>query len=321
MTGRDLLDRRVIAVLGKGGVGKSVIAAALGIKATAEGKRGIIAEFDGAESISTLFDSPSVGYKGAQVSPGLMAMSITPPQAVEEYLVRMLKFRLLYEVVFRNRYIEPFMNGVMGLSDLISVGKVMDLEWLRTDGSLGPEAHGAHAYDHIILDCPSTGHGLSLLSAPQAMMDITRVGPLYGNAKMIRDLLADRDRVSVILVTLPEEMPINETIELHARLRDNVNIDIAGVVINGVPPKLFASEEAAGCWVELQNLVGELGPTAEQAIRDGQRAQRDRSAAEDQIARLRAAIDLPFAEVPLLPGQGIDRSALASVAEHLRWLP
>lgn len=321
MTGRNLLDRRVVAVLGKGGVGKSVIAAALGIKATADGRRAIIAEFGGAESIAALFESPSVGYQGAHVSPGLMAMSITPGQAVEEYLVRMLKFRLLYEVVFRNRYIEPFMNGVMGLSDLISVGKVMDLEWLRADGSLGPEADGLPAYDHVILDCPATGHGLSLLSAPQAMMDITRVGPLYANAKMIRDLLADRARVSVILVTLPEEMPINETIELHARLRDNVDIDIAGVVINGVPPKLFASEAAAEYWVELQSLAGELGPTAERAIQDGLRAQRDRSAAEKHIARLRAAINLPFAEVPLLPGRGIDRSALASVAEHLRWLP
>jgi anion-transporting ArsA/GET3 family ATPase len=271
--------------------------------------------------MAALFAVPPVGYGGAEVSPGLEAMSITPGQAVEEYLVRMLKFRLLYEVVFRNRYIEPFMNGVMGLSDLISIGKVMDLEWLRTDGSLGPKASGPTRYDHIILDCPATGHGFSLLSAPQTMMDITRVGPLFSNAKMIRDLLADRERVAVLLVTLAEEMPINETIELQARLANEVDIEIAGVVVNAVPPKLFASPNESAHWDEIQALANTLGPSAQRAVADGQRTLRDRARAEAHIARLRESVDLPIAEVPLLPGLDIDVDALDQIAQHLRWLP
>jgi anion-transporting ArsA/GET3 family ATPase len=320
MTSRDLIDRRVLVVLGKGGVGKSVVSAALGMKAVRAGKRAIISEFNGAESMATLFDRPAVGYAGAELSPGLHAMSITPAQAVEEYLLRMLKFRLLYEVVFRNRYIEPFMNGVMGLSDLISIGKVMDLEWRRADGSHGPDPQGPPKYDLVILDAPSTGHGLSLLSAPQAMMDITRVGPLYNNAKMIRDLLADRERVSVVLVTLAEDMPINETIELEAKLRDKVDIDIAGIVVNGVRPKLFDSDASAEHWEELQTLACSLGPAAEQAIAEAQRGLRDRSRAEDHIARLRDSIDLPIAEVPLLARRDLDPPALLQIAEHLRWV-
>lgn len=316
-----LLDRRVLAILGKGGVGKSVIAAALGLAAASNGKRAILAEFGGAESIAALFGSPPVGYAGAEVRPGLEAMSITPGEAVEEYLVRMLKFRLLYEVVFRNRYIEPFMNGVMGLSDLISIGKVMDLEWLRTDGSLGPKAAGPTRYDHIILDCPATGHGFSLLSAPQAMMDITRVGPLFSNAKMIRDLLADRDRVAVLLVTLAEEMPINETIELQARLTAEVDIEIAGIVVNAVPPKLFAAADKSAHWDELQALANVLGAPAQRAVADGQRTLRDRTRAEEHIARLRNSVDLPIAEVPLLQGLDLDVGSLDQIAQHLRWLP
>ena len=302
-------------------MGKSVSTAALGRAAAMSGRQAVLAEFGGAESMAALFGTAPVGYNGAEVIPGLEAMSITPGQAVEEYLVRMLKFRLLYEVVFRNRYIEPFMNGVMGLSDLISIGKVMDLEWLRTDGTLGPKAEGPKRYDHIILDCPATGHGFSLLTAPQAMMDITRVGPLFANAKMIRDLVADRERVAVILVTLAEEMPVNETIELQARLADEVDVEIAGVVVNAVPPKLFSNPKESAHWDELQALAMTLGAPAKRAVANGQRTLRDRARAEAQIARLRSSVDLPIAEVPLLPGLDIDLDALDQIAQHLRWRP
>jgi len=309
----------VLVVLGKGGVGKSVISAALGLKAARMGKRTVIAECAGAESMATLFDRPAVGYTGGELDTGLHAMSITPGQAVEEYLLRMLKFRLLYEIVFRNRFVEPFMNGVLGLSDLITVGKVMDLEWSRADGSHGPDPKGAPKYDLVILDSPSTGHGLSLLNAPQTIMDIARVGPLYSNARMIRDLLADRERVSVVLVTLAEEMPINETIELHDKLKTKVDIDIAGVVVNGVRPKLFPTAGSSEHWDELQELANELGPEAIRAVSDGQRGLRDRARAEEHIARLRDSIDLPIAEVPLLARRDLDPASLLQVGEHLRW--
>jgi anion-transporting ArsA/GET3 family ATPase len=320
MSPTQLLDQRVVVVLGKGGVGKSVVSAALGMRAVAAGKRAVVAECGGAESMATLFDRPGVGYTGAELSPGLHAISITPDQAVEEYLIRMLKFRLLYEVVFRNRYVEPFMNGVLGLSDLISIGKVMDLEWSRADGTHGPDPQGPPQYDLVILDSPSTGHGLSLLRAPQTIMDITRVGPLHNNARMIRDLLADRTRVSVLLVTLAEEMPINETIELHAELAEKVDIEIAGIVVNGVPPKIFAEDDASEHWEELQRLAEELGPQAQRVIADGQRGLRDRERAEHHIARLRESIDLPIAELPLLARRDLDPQSLLDLGEHLRWL-
>lgn len=320
MSAPDLLERRVVIVLGKGGVGKSVVSAALGLKAARAGKRVVIAELNGAESMATLFDRTAVGYTGGKLTENLSAISITPGQAVEEYLLRMLRFRLLYEVVFRNRYIEPFMNGVMGLSDLISIGKVMDLEWARVDGSRGPEPQGPPAYDMVIVDAPSTGHGLSLLGAPQAMMDVTRVGPLYNNARMIRELLADRDRASVLLVTLPEEMPINETIELHDKLREKVDIDIAGVVVNGVLSELFSGSTEAACWDELRELAPSCGERGRRAIADAERSLRDRARAEQHIARLRSNLDLPVAEVPLLARRDLDPEALQQVGSYLRWI-
>ena len=316
---RPPLDRRLVIVVGKGGVGKSVISGALGLRAADGGRRTLVAEMGGAETMSALFDRDPVGYAGGRLARNLEAMSITSDQAVEEYLVRMLRFRLLYEVVFRNRFIEPFMNGVMGLSDLISIGKVMDLEWLREDGSLGPTATGAHRWDLVVVDAPATGHGLSLLRAPQAVMDITRMGPMYKNSEMIRDLLADRGRAAVVLVTLAEEMPVSETIELAGSLSRHVDIEIAGLVVNGVPPDPLAEPQIADGWEEVRAWGLERGGQAAMAVRETERSVRERRRAEGYIQRLRDELGLPMAEVPMLARRDLDADALREIGGHLEW--
>ena len=316
-----LLSHRVVVVVGKGGVGKSVISGSLATAASRRGKRTIVAEMNGAETMATLFDAEPAGYEGAKLAPLLHAMSIRPADAMEDYLVRMLRFRILYEVVFRNRFIGPFMNGVMGLSDLISVGKVMDLEWLRTDGSHAHESDTDYAWDFVVVDAPATGHGLSLLSSPQAMMDITRVGPLFNNARMIRDVLAERQRATVLLVTLAEDMPVAETIHLARTLEERVDMGVAGVVVNGVPPVLFPNEAAAEHWPEVAAKGREAGSLAAAAVADAERLLRDRARADAHVARLRSELDLPLIEVPLLGRRDLDRSGLLTIAQHLEpWL-
>jgi anion-transporting ArsA/GET3 family ATPase len=310
------LHRRLIFVVGKGGVGKSTISAGIGLLAARSGRRTVVAELGGAETMSALFDGQPVGYEGRELATNLRGMSITPAEAIEEYLVRMLRFRLLYDLVFRNRYIAPFMNGVMGLSDLISVGKVMDLEWERIDGSTGPEARGDHRFDLVVVDCPATGHGLSLLRAPQAMMDVTRVGPLHHNAQMIRDLLADHERCGVLLVTLPEEMPVAETIQLAASLRDHVDVEVLGVIVNAMPPLLFA-EGGAEAWPAVREAGLARGGAAAAAVRDAERTLRDRERAEAHVRRLQDVVGLPVLEVPLLEHRDIDVSALEELGRAL----
>ncbi len=304
-------------VVGKGGVGKSTVSGGLASLAAARGKRTIVAEMNGAETMCALFDREPIGYEVDELAPNLFTLSIRAEDAIEEYLVRMLRFRILYEVVFRNRYIGPFMNGVMGLSDLISVGKVMDLEWERTDGSHGEESEAPRAWDLVIVDAPATGHGLSLLHAPQSMMDVTRVGPLFNNARSIRDLLADRERTAAVIVTLAEEMPVSETIELARRLRERSDVGIDGIVVNGVPPQLFPSPEVAERWPEVAERGRALGGVAAAAVDDAERALRDRVRADKHIATLRQELDLPLIEVPLLAHRDLDATGLAVVGKHL----
>ncbi len=313
----SLFERRVVVVVGKGGVGKSTVSGGLASLAAARGKRTIVAEMNGAETMCALFDREPVGYEVDELATNLFTLSIRAEDAIEEYLVRMLRFRILYEVVFRNRYIGPFMNGVMGLSDLISVGKVMDLEWERTDGSHGEESEAPRTWDLVIVDAPATGHGLSLLHAPQSMMDVTRVGPLFNNARSIRDLLADRERTAAVIVTLAEEMPVSETIELANRLRERSDVGIDGIVVNGVPPQLFSSPEVAERWPEVAERGRALGGVAAAAVADAERALRDRVRADKHIATLRQELDLPLIEVPLLAHRDLDAAGLAVVGKHL----
>lgn len=312
-----LLDKRVLFVLGKGGVGKSVVSASLGLLAAQRGHKVIVAESSGAETMSALFDRDPLGYTPGTLAENLQGISITPHAAVEEYLVRTLRFRLVYEMVFRNRFVEPFMNAVLGLSDLITVGKVMDLDWERVDGSVGPDAEGPLKYDLIVVDSPATGHGLSLLKSPQAMMDVTRVGPLHANARLIRDMLGNREKTAVVLVTLAEDMPVSETIQAATVLRERVDIELAGVVVNGVVPRLFSTPEEEAHWEAIRAEGLAAGGAAEAAVRDAERTLRDRQRADEHIERLRVELGLPLLELPLLPKRDLDASSLTALSAAL----
>jgi len=311
-----LLDRRVLFVVGKGGVGKSVVTAAIGLFAASQGQRVCIAEMNGCESMSALLGCPPVGYSATSVADNMDAISITPEQATEEYLVRALRFRRLYELVFRNRYIEPFMNGILGLSDLTSAGKVMDLEWLREDGSYGPESTGPWRYDLVLVDCPSTGHGLALLQAAQTMMEVTGAGPLYNNSSMIHELLSDAEKTAVLLVTLAEEMPVAETLEAVTTLRDNLSISLAGVIMNAVPPKLAPASDIAAWWPEVAEQGSSLGGHAEAAVAHGEEILRRRLEARRHSERIQSQSRLPVIELPLLDTE-ISMDGLRALAAHL----
>ena len=298
---------RIVFVVGKGGVGKSVVTASLALAAAARGEQVCIAEMNGAESMSTLLGCPPVGYPTRTIAEGIDAISIRPDKATEEYLVRALRFRTLYDLVFRNRYIEPFMNGILGLSDLCSVGKVMDLEWQRADGSYGPNSRGAYRYDLILVDCPATGHGLALLRAAQTMMDVTGSGPLYANSAMIHDLLEDHSKTSVLLVTLAEEMPVAETLESIHSLRTDMNIALSGIVLNAVLPALASEGDLQAWWSEVANEAADLGGHPAAAAEHGAERMRLRTLADSYFDRLGSEGRLPVLELPRLAGEpGID---------------
>lgn len=203
---------RILYITGKGGVGKTTVTAALARQAARRGLRTIVAEPAGAARLPALFGVASHGYTPTPLRPNLFSISITPEEAMEEYVVQQVRFRRLYRMVFRNRVMGPFVDGVPGLHDGVTLGKVFDLE-RSTEG-------GRRTWDLIIVDAPATGHGLSLLSSARAMMQLTRVGPLYEGNRMVDERLSDPRVTGIVMVALPEELPVSETLDLWAKLGD-----------------------------------------------------------------------------------------------------
>src|SRR6185503_19325530 len=156
----------------------------------------------------------------------------------EEYGMMMLKSRALYKLLFDNRYVRTFFRAVPGMSEWAMLGKAW---WHTTER--GPD--GRARYDVVILDAPATGHGLDMLRVPKVILDVVPPGLLRRDAERAFHMFQDPETCAVVLVTLPEEMPTTETIELAAALTNELGIPIGKVVVNGVLPPLFSKEERA----------------------------------------------------------------------------
>lgn len=223
----SLLDRRVVLVTGKGGVGKTTVAVAIALWAAAQGRRVLLCETAGSTRVAPMFGRPSKGYEISHLGHNLWTMSITSAQAIEDYILKIIHIRRLYNLVFRNKVMGPFMDGVPGLHDLIQLGKVFELEQMSEGGR--------PRFDLFVVDAPATGHGLTMLASPRAMMELTVAGPFHENAKNVAQLYEDPSKTAVVLVSLPEEMPVNETLDLYARL-GAMRGAVGAVVLNEVHP-------------------------------------------------------------------------------------
>lgn len=288
---RRLFERRIVIVTGKGGVGKTAVSLALGVLAARRGLNTLVCETSGADQVCARFGLPAGGYAVTALGPRLSTMSIAPEAAIEEYLLRTLRFRKLYEMVFKNRVMGPFLDAVPGLHDLIQLGKVFDLERER-----GPVLGGrSRQWDLVVIDAPATGHGISMLTAPRGMMRLTRSGPFHDNARDVAGLIEDPARTAIVLVSLAEALPVHETAELHGRL-GRFQEQVAGVVLNGVRqhglpdafhalrPALAAGANAAG-----HDALG----LADRAI--------ERAAMQDRARQSLGRLGLPLVDLPDLP--------------------
>lgn len=279
-------EGRVVLVTGKGGVGKTTVSAALAVAAARSGKRTILCETSGNTVVPGLFGRPSRGYETIELAPNLYTLSITPEAAIEDYVVQVVKFRRLYQMVFRNKVMGPFVDAVPGLHDLIQLGKVWDLERLRSGGR--------PTWDLIVVDAPATGHGLTMLHAPRGMMDLTVAGPFHANAGLVAGLVEDPARTSLVLVALPEDLPVNETLELYDRLGELQPL-VRGVVLNEVHPPPVPDVAA---YLRLRGALWEQADAAgHEAVKLADLGVA-RAAAERHAAQRLARVPAPLVKLP-----------------------
>jgi anion-transporting ArsA/GET3 family ATPase len=287
-------DRRFLIVTGKGGVGKTTVCAAEALALAAKGKRVLVAMCNAKERLSAMLGSDLIGSEVVPVAPNIWAVNMDPEKATEEYGSMTLKSRTLYKLLFDNKYVRTFFRAVPGLQEWSLLGKA----WWHTTET---RDDGKWRFDVVILDAPATGHGLDMLRVPKVILDVVPSGLLRRDAERAWTLFQDPSLCAVILVTLPEEMPTTETIELASALTGELKLPIGKVVVNGVLPPLFSKAERAaleGMPPLADDPAGDApGDAALQAGRD--RATRERVQAES-LARLSKELPVSPSFLPLL---------------------
>ncbi len=300
-----LLDKRLVFVTGKGGVGKSTVAIALGLLAARRGLRTIVAELASQDRIQGLYDAQREQFREMELEPGLFTISIDPQQSMEEYM--RVKVGTLGQALGSSRLFQAFAMATPGMRELLSIGKVWEL------AQLDRRTRGAAPYDLVIVDAPATGHGVGLLRTPRTFADIARVGPIAHQGAVIADTIADRDFTGVIAVSTPEEMPVNETLTLVDELaRDDLALDL--VIVNAVYPARFEEPEIA-------ELTGALSKTRSALARSALRAalsEHARAATQrEQRDRLREHVDGRLVELPYVFAAQLGLPELGRLAQAL----
>jgi hypothetical protein len=310
--------------MGKGGVGKSTVAAALGSLAAARGLRTIVAEVALRRDISrTLGTDPEVARAPeteVELRPGLFWISIDPHRAMEEYLVDQMRVRALAEALSASRAFNYLAAAAPGLQELLTVGKLWELSQRER------RIPGTKPYDLVVVDAPATGHGLAYLTTPSSFADIARAGPIARQARTIHEMLADGRQTGVVAVTTPHELPVTEALFLHVELRRRMGLDLDRVVVNALAPARFSPRDLERLRAALA--PGEETPSPEpepsdhwSPVQAGIRAalsQADQARDQRrQVDRLRRGTGRPPAALPFLYSATLGSEELALLADRL----
>ncbi len=293
-----LLDKRLWIVSGKGGVGKSTIATALALRSARAGRRTLVCEVNTQERVSRFLERPAAGPHITLLEENLWAVDVRPQESMREYALMVLRFETLYKAVFENRLVRYFLRFIPSLQELVMLGKILyHLQEELPDGRA--------RFETLVLDAPATGHAITFLNVPQVLLRTVPPGPLARDALKMRDLLVDPQLTAAVLVAMPEELPVNEALELHAALRDQVNIRTHAAVLNAAFSERFSEGdlEALAGTPELHRVAKAYHDRVAQAVLAGTKLERN--------------LHAPVYTVPRIFAPTFGRQAIEQVMVHL----
>jgi anion-transporting ArsA/GET3 family ATPase len=284
---------RLVIVAGKGGVGKTTVSAALARAAALTGLSTLIVEIEGRSGLPAMFGQGELGYDEAVLRPGggpdgaadVRARTLTADAALLEYLRDHGLSRLSKRLVSSGA-LDVVATAAPGIKDILLLGKVKQLERAGTA-------------DLIVLDAPAAGHAITFLQSARSLLDSVSVGPINAQARDVLELLEDHRRCQVMLVTIPEETPVNEAVETAFSLEDRVGVGLGPVVVNGVVSDVAGLDTDPTDAAERAGVS--LRPGEAEALAAAARFRRGRMALQaEQIERLESQLPLPQLRLPFL---------------------
>ena len=307
----SILERELLVLTGKGGVGKTTVSAALGLLAADRGLRTIVVEVGDQRRLTELFGvvEEDVGVE-TKLQQNLWSISIDPDRALLEWL-QALGGRVSGRMLASSGTFQYFAAAAPGAKELVSMVKIWKLAEDRRRGGKRPGG-----YDLVILDAPATGHALGMLHSPQTFGAIARVGPIASQTERVRELLADPMRSGYLAVAQPTEMAVTETLELQDGLRLKLGRELHTVVVNGTLPRRFSAAEIS----RIDGLAESDSTTPNSVTRSAAlaaRAVHDRASFQhNQISRLRRR-SFEVLPVPFIFAAELDLPAVERIAQHL----
>jgi len=226
-----LSSQRLVVVTGKGGVGKSAVAAALA-RAALAGRRRVLAVEIGSGRLGTLLGAGRGGLEPRPVSPGLALATVEPEEALSDFVHGVLRLRMLSRRLLESTSFQVLAAAAPGLPEFLVLQKLQT--WL------GARRLGRRVYDLIVVDAPASGHSLPLLAAPRTLGALARLGPVGDTLRAVGATLADPAMTLVCIVSTPEELAVRETIELHRELARRLGLPVGPAIVNAVPPRRFS---------------------------------------------------------------------------------
>lgn len=294
----------VVVVAGKGGVGKTTVVATLATVAARASMSVLVVEVEGKSGLARAFGAPPLGYEEVAVAPGVTARTITPDAALLEYLGDRSLRRISKRLV-RSGALEVVATAVPGMREILVLGKVKQLEQEQR-------------FDLIVVDAPAAGHAVGLLVSPRGLVDAVSMGPIRTQAEAVTELLEDPTRCQVMMVTIPEETPVNELVETAFAVEDKGGVTLGPVVVNGCldrpafgrdlgtePLRALASRAGVSLPVDDAEALGRAGTFTLERY----------ELQREQIGRLHDRLPLPQIELPHLVVDTIDPVALDSLVE------
>jgi anion-transporting ArsA/GET3 family ATPase len=269
----------------------------------------LIAQTEAADRLGKLFGrAEPVGPEIVTLAPGIDAVNMTPKSALHEYGLMVLRYETVYRALFENRAVRGFLGAIPGLDAYAMLGKV----WWHTTETV----RGRPRYDLTILDGPASGHATLMLRLPRAVLAMMPRGPLARDAQAALDLLTDPARAAMVIVTLPEELPVRETVELARNARETLKIPLGPVVVNAMPPGALSTPAMDEILGPLRVPTGD--PDLDATLAMAARARAHRRTAEDMLARLKANPGLPMVLLPRVPTADLGPEDVEQLAGLLR---